>query len=333
MIHSSIPARNAGPATPFLLGSRGIVAATFVLFFVSSFATGFGVRHGYKGVVLAINSVETIGVVEDRVKTQLTVGGSKSHSGNPVYKTTFSFTDSKGAAQTGACYSTRGTDVPSVYDGSKVPLAEIEAFEAEHTSETLCIVEYSPLLPMASRMRGYNASPIGGGTALFGVILAAILLWVVIAIRKALATKMLLEHGMMTTGTLLQVLVIKGKNHRTWHSPANFAANPPAFFRDGSTMSYQVMFSAGGHGQIVYEATAPLTMAMLQGSPIAVIYDQENPKNARLLHEISGAPIPDAHGTWVPQEPAAAMRRMVLSALLFVGSILMIFVLPLLLAK
>jgi hypothetical protein len=334
MIHRSTPTRDAGPAIPYLLGNRGIVAATFVLFVVSCFATGFGVRHGYKGLLLAINSVETVGVVESRVKTRLTIGSDESSSGErPVYKTTFSFTDSKGAAQSGACYSTRGPDVPSVYEGTKIPLGEIENFAAKHVGDTLCTVEYFPLLPTVSRIRGYNATPIGRGTLLFAAVFAGILLWVISAIRKALGVKTLLEHGVLTTGTLLQILVIKAKNHRTWHSPANFAANPPAFFRDGSTLSYQVAFSTGGQGEIIHQATAPLTMAMLQGAPITVLYDPQMPTHASLLHEISGMPLPDAHGSWTPQEPAAAIRRMALSALLFLGSIFMIFVLPLLLAK
>jgi len=333
MNHSHIPTRNAGAATIFLFGSGGLVGATFVLLAVSAFASAFGVRQSLKAVLLAFDKKEAIGIVEHRTKTNISIGGSKGRRGNPVFMTTFTYTDGAGVTRSGASYSLRGPAVPSVHENSTIPPDLIETMEAENPNRTLCVVEYSQLLPIASRMRDYSASPLGRGSAIFGAVIFGTMIWVLTAIRKVFTTKSLLERGALTTGTLLQVLVIKGKNHRSWHAPADFAANPPGFYKDGSTLSFQVMFSAGGHGQVVHQATAPLTTAMLHGAPIAVLYDPENPKRALLLHEIPGMPIPDAHGSWVPQEPAAAVRRMATSALFLLGSILVLFVLPSLMAK
>lgn len=328
MNHHPMSQRHAGSAGIMVFGSGAILLSTIILLVLCGFASGFGARHGLKGILLAFNKKETLGVVERRIPANINVGGSKSRPGKPVYKTFFSFIDANGAERAGISFSTRGPDVPSVYEGTKIPLDVIESFVSENPGKTPCIVEYSPLLPIAARMRGYSASPIGRGTAIFMFIILALLAWVGHGILTAFRTRRLLEIGVLTNGTILQVLEIKGKNHRVWRTPQDFAANPPSFFRDGSTVSYQVMFSAGGHGQITLEETADLTMAMLHGAPIALIFDPENPKHARLLHGISGLPLPDAHGTWTPQAPGAAMIRMAFSVICFIGSGFMLFVVP-----
>jgi len=237
----------AAPKIMFIFGLAFLLLGGVftILFFPWKIAAELSLSYG--------KTEEAKGTITRVKKTMMSVGGSRSGHGTPIYKCTFTFKTSGGASATGSCYTTgqryktgQGVNVEYLKDKAEI-----------------------------SRIKGSRLNPAGLGSVFvvifplagFGVLFLG---W---SIRKK--TFRLLECGAFAQGVITNVV------------KTNMQVNNQTQYK------ITVVFNVNGVEQETtynaYGKEVPLAEEKRDsGEMVGVIYDEANPKKVLLADKLIG---------------------------------------------